>query len=379
MAAFDVIVLGVGGMGSAACYHLSRRGLSVLGLEQFEFGHDRGSSHGQSRVIRKAYFEDPRYVPLLHRTYELWRELEAASGETLMKLAGCLNLGPSTHPAMLGLRRSVDEHALRHELLDAVEIRHRWPVLHTANGDIGVYEEEAGFLAPEHCIAAHVSLARKQGADLRERQRVTSWRATGRHVMVRTESDSFEGRHLIVSAGPWLPELAAELKLPLRVERQVQAWFSPASPVQFMAGRLPVFIHFVADRAYYVVPIAGRHARYDRAIKAARHHGGQATTAESVDRTVNEADEAEIRWYLQKFLPAADGPMVASKVCLYTNTPDEHFLIDRDPRRPNVLIAGGFSGHGFKFAPVVGEILADLITQGRTRHGIELFSLARFG
>lgn len=370
---YDVVILGVGAMGSAACYHLARRGLSVLGIEQFEMGHDRGSSHGRSRVIRKAYFEDPRYVPLLHECYSLWRELEAASGDALLQIAGCLNLGPAEHECIRGARASVEQHRLPHEILGGDEVRRRWPVFQPNAGDVGVYEDEGGMLFPEKCIAAQVRLAEAKGCRILQRTRAMAWSATPQGVIVQTSAGRFECGRLIITAGAWLPVIAAQLGLPLTIERQVQAWFAPTAPESFAVGRMPVFIHFLADHSYYGLPHTG-----DGAVKVARHHGGAATTAETVDRTVSTLDEADIRSYLKRHMPQADGKMLDAKICLYTNTPDENFIIDRHPNHENVLIAGGFSGHGFKFSGLVGRILSELVVEGRTSSPIDLFSVGRF-
>lgn len=370
---YDVIILGVGGMGSAACYHFAKRGLSVLGLEQFEIGHDRGSSHGRTRVIRKAYFEDPRYVPLLHECYTLWHELESASGETLMRTTGCLNLGPADHECIRGVQASVEQHRLPHEFLSGDEIRRRWPVFRPNAGDVGVHEAEGGMLFPEKCIAAHFRLAEARGCRILQRTRVMAWSATPDRVIVQTAAGRFECGHLVITAGAWLPIVAARMGLPLTIERQVQAWFAPTDPDAFAVGRMPVFIHFLDDRSYYGLPHTG-----DGVVKIARHHGGATTTAEDVDRTVSTTDEADIRSYLTLHLPKADGKPVDARICLYSNTPDDHFIIDRHPAHDNVLIAGGFSGHGFKFSSLVGRMLSDLVVNGRTTSPIELFSIARF-
>ncbi len=373
MQTFDVIVLGVGGMGSAVCYHLARRGLGVLGIEQFDLLHDRGSSHGRTRVIRQAYFEDPHYVPLVRRSFEFWRALERESGETLYRATGCLNLGPAEHECVMGARRSAEMHGLAYEMLDRDEIRRRWPALEPDVRDVGVFEEDAGFLLPEKCVAAHARLAEAAGCRIEVRRRVLGFRAEANAVTVETDGGAYRGKALVITAGAWLGQVATELQLPLHVERQVQTWFAPKEPAIFEAGRMPVFIHFVAERAYYAIP-----AHEQPWVKIARHHGGLFTTPDRVNRNISPADEHDIRWYIQRYLPAADGPLADGKVCLYTNTPDDHFIIDRHPAHGNVFIAGGFSGHGFKFAPVVGEIMADLVRRGRTSQPIETFSIRRF-
>ena len=373
MRPYDVIVIGLGGMGGAALYHLAKHGASVMGIEQFEIGHNRGSSHGRSRVIRKAYFEDSRYVPLLHRAYDMWRELEQAAGVELMRLNGCLNLGPAEHECILGARGSAEQHSLAHEVLDADEIHRRWPGLRPGDDDIGIYEAEGGFLIPERAIRVQVDLARAGGAVIRTGEAVRKWIASSGGVIVETDDRRYVGGQLVITAGAWLAEVAAELELPLRVERQVQTWFEPKVEGVFTAERMPAFIHFLGDRAYYGIPM-----RETEGMKVARHHGGQITTADAITRQVTEEDEADVRRYLARHLPDADGPLIAAEVCMYTNTPDDHFIIDRHPLFENVLIAGGFSGHGFKFSPVVGEVLAKMVNQSQADEGIELFSLRRF-
>lgn len=371
---FDAIVVGLGAMGAAAAHHLSRRGLSVLGLEQFEPGHAMGSSHGRSRVIRKAYFEDPRYVPLLHRAYELWRELERESGEQLLHLPGCLNLGPRDHACIRGVLESVNRHGLRHEVLDAAEVSRRWPAFEPAAEDVGVFEADGGYVIPERCVLLQSQLAQRQGAVLRYRDRVSRWEASPGQVSVSTETSNYRASALVLTAGPWLPGLLSALGLPLRIERQIQLWFQPTSVLGMPEAKLPSFIHFVGKRAYYGIPMRDPHG-----MKIARHHDGVTTTPETVDRGLTPEDERDVRDYIRSHMPSLNGPLLSSEVCLYTNTPDDHFIIDRHPGHENVIVAGGFSGHGFKFSPVVGSILADLATEGRTTCPIDFFRIDRFG
>lgn len=371
---YDVIVSGVGAMGSATCYHLARRGLHVLGIEQFDIANDRGSSHGRSRVIRKAYFEDPRYVPLLHRTYEMWRELENEAGVQLLHLNGCLNLGPSDHECIQGARRSAEDHGLTHEVLDCNEIKRRWPAFKPNESDVGIYEPEGGFLIPEQCVKLHVDLAQAHAADIRPQEKVLRWSETPNDIQVETDKSKYAAKHLVITAGAWLSQLVTDSNLPLCVERQVQMWFEPKVPEHFIAEEMPAFIHFTGSRAFYGIP-----TRADEGIKIGEHHGGDITTADEINRQATDEDEANVRAYLARHMPDANGPLKDAEVCIYTNTPDDHFIIDRHPRHANVLIAGGFSGHGFKFAPVVGRALSDLIVDNQTDHALDLFSLHRTG
>jgi sarcosine oxidase len=377
----DVLVVGVGGMGAAALAHLADRGLSVVGVEQDEVPSARGSSAGETRVIRKAYAEDPRYVPLLVRAYALWRELEGRSGARLFERVGCLNLGPADHAAIRGVVESVSRHGLPHEVLDADGVRARFAVVPRA-GDVGVFEQDAGFLRVFACTEAHAQWARARGAELRTGVRVTELDVRAGGVRARLDDGTaIEADHAVVSAGPWLasaPALRGVARaLALAVERQVQLWFAPAAPEALAPPRLPAFIHFTDRGAFYGIPPDPAHP--SPAVKVCRHHGGEPTSADALDRAVRPADEADVRAYVRDHLPAADGPLVRAHVCMYTNTPDEHFVVGALPGTPHVVVLGGFSGHGYKMASVVGEIAADLVVAGRSAFDLGMFSPARFG
>jgi sarcosine oxidase len=380
MAEVDALVLGVGGMGAAALAHLASRGLSAVGVEQDDAPGERGSSAGETRVIRKAYAEDPRYVPLLVRAYELWRELEARSGQALFERVGCLNLGPGDHPAILGVLESARRHALPHARLPADEVRARFSVVPRA-GDVGVYEEDAGYLRVEACTRAHVGWALAAGARLVARTRVERLEIGSRSVRAFLDDGSaIEARHLVVSAGAWLastPAFAALVPgLPLVVERQVQLWFAASSPERVRAPALPAFIHFLGDRAFYGIPADPAHPA--PAVKVCRHHGGEPTTPEALDRSLRPEDERQVRAYLEAHLPAADGLLLRSRVCMYTCTPDEHFVVGATRAAPHVVVLGGFSGHGYKMASVLGEIAADLVQARTSRFDLGMFSPGRF-
>lgn len=375
----DALVLGLGGMGAAALAHLAARGLSVVGVDQDPVPSVRGSSVGETRIIRKAYAEDPRYVPLLLRAYVLWTELESRSKRSLFTRVGCLNLGPADHPAIVGVLESARRHGLAHERLGPAELRRRFSVV-PSPGDLGVFEQDAGYLAVEACTQAHLDWAVAGGA------RVVHARVAGLEVepsSVRATLDdgtTVIADRAVVAAGPWLasaPALRAlAAHLPLVVERQVQLWFQPADPVAASAPALPTFIHFVEGGPFYGIPRDPSHAV--PAAKVCRHHGGASTTADAVDRTVSAADEATVRSYLLAHLPTADGPLLRSHVCMYTNTPDEHFLVGLLQSAPRVVLLGGFSGHGYKMASVMGEIAADLVQQGRSAFDLGMFDPWRF-
>jgi sarcosine oxidase len=374
---YDALVLGVGGMGAAALAHLASRGLRVLGVEQDDVPSDRGSSVGETRVIRKAYAEDPRYVPLLVRAYELWRELEAGAGARLFERTGCLNLGAPDHPAVRGVLESASLHGLAHERLDDEHVRARFGIV-PVPGDVGVFEQDAGYLRVEACTAAHAAWARQCGAEIRKRTRVTSLDLGSGSVRATLDDGSTVlADEVVVSAGAWLAgDALREVArgLPLVVERQVQLWFEPQ---EVSARSLPAFIHFVPGGPFYGIPPDATHA--EPAVKVCRHHGGEVTRADALDRVVRPEDEASVRAYVQAHLPAANGRLLRSRVCMYTNTPDEHFVVGRLARAPHVVVLGGFSGHGYKMASVIGEVAADLVERGESAFDLGMFSPERFG
>ena len=376
MALYDVVVVGLGGMGSAAARHLAARGQRVLGLERFTPAHDRGSSHGASRIIRQSYFEDPAYVPLLLRAYELWEEAEKESGADLLTLAGGLYLGPEDSTTVAGSLAAAREWDLPHEVLDGAAVRARFPTFTPAPGEVAVFEERAGFVRPERSVATHLDLAARDGADLRFGRQVRAWKADGDGVRVRTDDGEFAAGHLVVCPGAWAPRLLADLGVPLRVERQVQHWFAPA-------GGVDPFV----DHPVYIAEQAGGNQIYgfpaidgpSGGAKVAFFRRGQETDPDRLDRAVTADEIAEMQARLRDTLPGlGDGTPLKQVACMYTTTPDEHFVIAPHPAHRHVTVACGFSGHGFKFVPVVGEILADLATEGSTRHPIALFDPRRF-
>ncbi len=371
---YDVIVVGVGGMGSATVYEVASRGLRVLGLERFDIPNDFGSSHGVSRIIRLAYFEHPSYVPLLRRSYERWRELEAASGEQLLHVVGSLDTGPENGEVVKGSLRSCGEHDLPHEPLTSAEVARRFPGCRLPEGWMGVYQPDGGFLLSERCIVNHVSAALERGADVRAREAVLEWSSSGSGVRVETARGSYEAGSLVISAGAWTGPLVPSLDRLLTPERQVMGWFQPLRPELYAPGALPVVIGEFEEGNYYSFPVFGVPG-----FKIGKfHHLNEATTAEDLDRNCRDDDEAALRQAVARYFPDANGPTMALKACMFTNSPDEHFIIDALPGSPNVFFAAGFSGHGFKFCSVVGEIMADLATQGETAHDISLLRLDRF-
>ena len=376
MTSYDVIVAGLGGMGSAAAYQLAARGKRVLGLERFSPAHDRGSSHGRSRIIRQAYFEDPAYVPLLLRAYELWEQLERETNQDLMTLTGGLMIGRRASELVSGSVKSAEEHGLPYELLDAGEIRARFPALSPDPETVALYEKKAGFLRPEETVRAHLDRADSLGAEPRFEEPVLSWEAPPAEVRVETPEGSYDAERLVITPGAWAPQLLSELGLPLEVERQVMYWFEPKGGLEpFLPDRFPIFIWEPDDGNWFY----GFPAQEDeRGVKAAFYRaGGVPTSPETIDREVHGEEIDFVRTYLARYVPGLAGRCLDARVCMYTNTPDLHFVISVHPDHPQVAIACGFSGHGYKFCSVVGEILADLVMDGTTSHPIDLFSPAR--
>ena len=376
---FDVVVCGLGAMGSAALHHLARRGQRVLGLERHTPGHDRGSSHGSTRIIRLGYFEHPAYVPLLRRAYTLWRELEAASGRRLLHVTGIAEIGPPAGPLVRGTLASARLHELSHEVLSAPELMRRFPAFRVPQDYVAVLQPEGGILAAEHSLHAQLALAAAAGADIRSGETVQAIEPRAGSVRVTTDRGIVETGVAIVAVGAWTKTLLPEFAAGLRVTREVMAWFAPTDADLLCADRFPVFIIESRHGMHYGIP-ALRGEPSPAGIKVAKHHHRDETVdPDAYDRTVSAADQALIRAAIADHLPTANGELLEAKTCLYTMTPDGNFLIDHLPGAPNVIVASPCSGHGFKFAPVIGEALADLATTGATPHDIGWFSRRRLG
>jgi sarcosine oxidase len=376
MPPYDAIVVGLGGMGSAAAYHLAVRGQRVLGLERFGPVHNRGSSHGGSRITRQSYFEDPAYVPLLLRAYELWDRLERDSGQDIISLTGGIYFGRPTSPTVSGSLRTARQCDLPHEVLDAAEIRRRFPTLNPQDDEVALFEAKAGFVRPEETVAAHLELARRHSAELYFDTPVLRWETLADGVRVLTEDTVYTADRLVVCPGAWAPGVLADLPIPLTIERQVMYWFQPDSGITpFLPDRHPIYIHEDAagTQVYGFPAIDGAHG----GAKVAFFRGGRLCTPETIDREVHQEEIEAIRDHLRGVVPSLPGRFLRAATCMYTNTPDQHFVIATHPQHDQVIVACGFSGHGFKFVPVVGEILADLATTGATRHPIKLFDPSR--
>jgi sarcosine oxidase len=374
---FDAIILGLGAMGSGAAWHLALRGKRVLGIEQFTSPHDKGSSHGGSRIIRQAYFESPEYIPLVLRAYELWQRLERDTGTDLLHITGGLVIGSREGTLVPRTIAAAREHQIPCELLESTELVRRFPVFRPLPKDVAVFERAAGYLVPEDCIRAQLDSASRAGAELRFKEQVVSWSAERDHVEVCTSRSTYSAAHLVIAAGPWGREVLHGA-FPLRVTRQVMAWIQPRGGVSgFLPEKFPVFIAEGIQGGYatYGMPAMDGLAG---GVKTAIHGSDIECTPETIDRAIHASDVARIIAGAKQRIPALDGEIVRAKTCLYTMTPDEHFIIGTHPNFPNCTVACGYSGHGFKFAPVIGEILADLCTDGATAYPIGLFSPRRF-
>ncbi|HEY7980912.1 MAG TPA: N-methyl-L-tryptophan oxidase [Candidatus Eremiobacteraceae bacterium] len=372
---YDVVVVGLGVMGSSIAASCARRGRTVLGIERFWPVHDRGASHGKTRLIRQAYFEHVAYVPLVLRSYALWRELEARSGEHLMTITGLLLAGKESTKVIAGSRRSAEQHGLPVEYLTASDIARRFPMTRPHADEVGVFEREGGVIFPELAVHALLRVAADAGAQMRFGVRVTDWHRTGTGGLRVAIDDgtAVEAKQVVLSVGPWLESMTAQTGIPLKVQRNVQAWFAPRTP-EFTADRFPAFL---LDREGFPNIIYGFPDLGD-GVKAAFHSRGSFTKPDQLERGISEDDIVPIQTALAGWLPDAGQTFLNAKACMYTLTPDEHFAIGRHPADADVIVAGGFSGHGFKFAPVVGEIVSELLFDGSSRFDIAFLSPDRF-
>lgn len=373
--AYDAIVVGAGGMGSAALYHLAKRGLRPLGLERFAVPHEMGSSHGLTRIIRLAFHEGPEYVPFGRRAYELWRELEERAGERLLHVTGSVHAGVPGSAGFEDTLRACVEQDVPHSALTSAELSARFPGYGLPPDMMAVVQPDGGFLAPERCVSAHAEAARSLGAEIREGERVLEWDASAGGVRVRTERGAYEAGALVVAAGAWAGRLLPDLAGVAVPERQAVAWFEPEDAALFAPDRFPVFIVTLDGEEYYGFPEFGAPG-----FKVGKfHHDGEAADPDALDRSWRAQDEEMLRDFARRCFPKAAGRMLRMSVCMFTNSPDRHFIIGKHPQWPQVSFAAGFSGHGFKFCSVVGEVMADLAERGETRHDISPFDPARFG
>lgn len=363
-------------MGSAALAQCARRGVCAIGLEQFARGHELGSFTGKSRLIRKAYFEDPAYVPLLQRAYELWRELEQESGEKILQITGLLTVGRENSDIIQGTQRAAREFDLAIELLSQDEITRRYPTLRLVDGEVGIFESDGGVLKPERTVAAHLKVAENRGAQMRFETSVQNWRPRADHFELElSDRTTVHAHSLILSLGAWHHGGSSPtVDLPLRVQRNVQVWFTPATNA-YDAGKFPPFL---VERAGLPAPLYG-FPDFGDGVKAAFHGAGDLTDPRHFVRDVDMTRDVEpLARALEQWMPGAAQTFREATPCMYALTPDEHFVVDHHPQHPKAIVCGGFSGHGFKFAPVIGEIAVHLALDGGTTHDIAFLSSRRF-
>ncbi len=386
---FDVIVIGTGGFGSSCLYHLARQGTRVLGLDRFAAGHDRGSSHGDTRMIRQAYLEHPDYVPLVLQAYDQWRELESVSGRDLLTTCGLLLGGPPDGEVVSGARTAANLHGLDVESLTRTKASSRFPGFHVPDGFDLVFEPHAGFLQVEECVCTHIDLACQHGAEFGSDNAVVGWDSDGKSIRVRTESEEYEAASLIITAGAWAGELLAgnssksvesAVSSPasciaelLEVRRKTLLW----NPVRSNAFNLEAggcgFLIEMPDGLFYGFPSLD-----GQTLKLAEHTGGETVTDPlHIDRSLRDTDVNPVAKFASEVMPGLNPVPTRHCVCMYTMTPDGHFLVDRHPEHENVWFGAGFSGHGFKFTSIIGKALADLTLEGQTAAPVEFLGTRR--
>jgi sarcosine oxidase len=375
-----IFVIGLGAMGSATALQLARRGHRVLGFDQFTPPHSHGSSHGQTRIIRQSYWEDPRYVPLLLRAYELWRRLEVDAGQSLMHITGGLMIGRAGGDLVARSTASAERFLLPHEVLSATQIRSRYPAFRIDDDWVALWEKNAGYLHPEICVKEQLQQSAVAGAELHFDEPVMEWNALpGGGVSVRTPGHTYSADSLVIAAGSWAPQVLRDVNLPLSVTRQVVYRFEPigGSIDLFRQDRMPIYIREMEEGQplLYGFPLTGPDSE---GVKVGLHGSNDFCSPDTVDRTIRPEEEYIIRERVAEAFPLLPGRLLHAETCLYTMTPDEHFVIDKHPEFSQVSLAAGFSGHGFKFASVLGEVLADLATDTAPSYDLELFSARRF-
>jgi sarcosine oxidase len=382
---YDAIVLGTGGVGSAALDQLAQRGARALGIDRFDPPHDRGSTHGHTRVIRQAYFEHPDYVPLLKESYRLWRDLEKRVAKRLYHEVGLIEVGPSDGVLVPGVLKAAAEHDLNVQRLSLGDVYERWPGIRTTGDVAAVFEPTAGYLLVEDCVESHLEVAKQAGATLMANTVVHGWTATDRGVRVQTDRGDFAAERLVITAGAWASQMLADLNVPLSVRRKSLFWFAADTPEYDVAAGFPVFFFEVPHGLGAMQTTSGSHAFFygfpkldHRGVKLAEHSGGREVDDPlNVDRVVDSREQQRIIDVLSGWLPKVSHRLMDHAVCLYTMSPDEHFIVDRHPAHRNVVFAAGLSGHGFKFAPVLGQALAELALDGKTRLPIDFLALKR--
>lgn len=378
---YDMIVLGVGSMGASTCYHLAKQGYKVLGVEQFDIPHELGSHSGQSRIIRKAYGEASDYVPLLERAYDNWKTLEAETGHQVYYKTGLVYFGAKNESFIETVKQSSSQYNIPVHNLTEQQCKQKYPQFQLPSDFERLEEPDAGLLTPERSILLFVQQALFNGAVIRTKQKVLDWKRENGTITVKTNKGSYQTKKLVITAGPWAGKMIPDLSRKLKVTRQALAWVQPKKWDDFALGNFPCWniIHEGFD--FYGFPIlpAGKFGG-PLGLKLALHYpGGDVTDPDAVNRTIKEADENVLTKFLNKFMPDGHKHTLTMKTCLYTNTPDENFILDFLPGFDNsVVVAAGFSGHGFKFASVIGEILSDLAVKRATSLPINFLNVKRF-
>lgn len=370
----DVLVVGLGGVGSATCYALAKQGYRVVGIDQFSPPHQFGSSHGDTRIIRKSYFEHSNYVPLLIRAYELWLELESQIGKQLYYPTGLLEIGPAQGMVIEGVTRSAAKHSLPIEIFEMPEAKERFPGIDGLSHWKAILEKDAGYLLVEQCVAAHLELAQRHGAELRVGEKMLRWQANSQGVTVETSRETLHAKKLILCAGPWASEALKDLSIPLQVLRKHLYWYSCSTTTYSQDRGFPCFF-FDTPRGYFY----GFPDHKGRGLKVARHSGGEPLLKLGEQKHPPDSeDQSLVEIFLQDYLPGAQFELLRWSGCYYTMTPDEHFIVDHLPENPNVVVVAGLSGHGFKFTSVLGQIASELAITGRSAFDIDFLSLRRF-
>ena len=379
---FNVIVIGVGSMGSSACDYLSKRGYKVLGLEQFDITHENGSHTGQSRIIRKAYFEHPDYVPLLSRAYEGWKSLEEETGEQVYFKTGLLYSGRGKDEIINGVKLSASLYNIPLENLDKNLFEKKFPQFKIPENFETVFEPDAGFVTPEKTIRLYTELSKKYGATIHTNEKLIKWKKEGDGMEIKTNSEIYYCNKLIITAGAWAGKLIPGFANKIKVTRQFLAWIKPKHPQKFSLGNFPCWL--IDDEnvpgCYYGFPMLSTEKfGPPEGLKLAHHYPATITDPDNVNRTVTNDDIENLKFAMNKYFPGEFDSVLSGKICLYANSPDENFIIDGLPGyEENVFIACGFSGHGFKFVPVVGKILSDLAIDGKTKLPIDFLNASRF-
>jgi len=378
---YDVIVVGIGSMGASTCYSLAKRGFNVLGLEQFKIVHEKGSHAGQTRILRKAYFEHANYVPLLETSYKLWEELEQKTGQKLFHKTGLFYAGPKQHELLEGVKLSAKKYNIVLKTLNKKECLAQFPTFKFKENYEYLFEPNAGYVEPEKVISIYVELAKSKGAVLLENELVESWNEANNLITVKTKNNTFIAQKIIFTSGGFTQKLLPYKSHKLIPRRQITCWFEPKIPLSFTNENFPCFIYTTSKvpGSFYGFPMVSAGRDSDKmGVKVGYHFPGESIDPYNLNDFESEKHSKLIKEFMQDFIPDGYKSSFATKACIYTYSEDDHFIIENHKTYKNVSVACGFSGHGFKFTPLVGEILADLCIDGKTNHPIGFLSSDRF-